>query len=178
MTYLPEQVFELYLPKKAEIISTGATSVIYKHKQKNMVYGITVDPFKIQWLEYNKERFNFKILKKENYINGGDIYFYEMTKLRQLNKKETSYTQKDVFDIARKIYMNVEFVGLKEIEHINKFVYSEWFKKELLEVRKCFGTESKTLWLDLHIGQVMKLKNKLVIIDPVYDVARGTRLSR
>lgn len=172
MTYLPKQVFELYLPKKAKIINTGATSVIYKHKQKNMVYGITTDSFKIQWLEYNKERFNFKILKKENYINGGEVYFYEMTKLQQLSKKEISYTQKDVFDITRKIYTNMPFVGLKEIKHINKFIYSEWFKNELLEVRRCFGTKSKTLELDLHPGQVMKLKNKLVIIDPVYDATR------
>ena len=57
MKYFPELVFDLYLPKKAKIINTGATSVVYKHEDSTKVYGLTTDRDKIKWLKFNKKRF-------------------------------------------------------------------------------------------------------------------------
>ena len=169
MIYLPKEAYNLYLPKNAKIIGTGATSVIYKHKKKSKVYGITTDKFKIKWLQFNAKRFKFKLLKQERYINGGKVYTYEMVKLFQLTKTESKYIQDDVLTIVRKLYINIKYVRIDELDRIRPLIYNTDVIKEFSKITKCFKNYTDLLELDLHSKQFMKNKaGRIVIIDPVF----------
>lgn len=169
MRFFPKISHEYYLKEGQKIVATGATSFIYETEDNSeFVYGVTTDKYKIEWLELNKDRFKFKIIGSEPYINGGIIYRYKIIRLEEISDKDKKYMKEDIFNIIEKLYTNLDFVGIDETISISKFVYSKWFKDELELINKCFSKYDDELELDLHIKQVMKIGNTFCIVDPVF----------
>jgi len=161
---------------KLEFLGSGVSTLIFKHpSKKDMVLGVTIDPYKMKWLNADKEAFKFKMLHQFDYDRGNKAYIFEMKKFdkffdtRKMSKGNMNIVFSDVIYPFLKLQNRKGFDGvtIKDLDWIMEPITDKHLLSILKKLKSTFNSNEI---LDLHGGQwADDEKGNIVLFDPVID---------
>ncbi len=161
---------------RLEAIGKGVTTIVFKHpKNKKKVISITTDTKKLDWMEANKDLFDYQYITEIDYERGNKAHVFTMKKInkfferRDLSAAKMNLIHSEVvvpyFYLVNK--KSFDAVAVSDIDWIIEYMSD----KELIDIlKKVQKVYKSTDSIDLHGGQWGEdEQGRILLFDPVID---------